>query len=169
MPAKAGRDLEVAEDLEFQRRSWIAQRAGWVIMALVVFAAVAGLFGAGPLSSAQSGASNGLIWIEYERFGRLKAPNTLRIHFAQGAVRKGHIRIWIDRAYLQETKPERVLPEPQKVEVSGERLLYEFSAASDAGAGAISFELEPGSFGLIRGRLGLDGGDELRFRHFIFP
>jgi hypothetical protein len=38
-------DLEVNEELEFQRRDWMAQRVGWTVMALVVVVALLGLLG----------------------------------------------------------------------------------------------------------------------------
>ena len=165
---KAG-GLEIGEDLEFERRSWVVQRVGWALMAVVILAALGGVFGAGPLSSTRAASSSGLVWIEYERFGRFKSPYTLRVHFDPQAIGKGSIRFWIDRAYLDEMRPERILPEPHKVEIAAQRLLYEFPAAAGAGPGVITFELKPNTFGRIEGRLGLDGGDELRFGHLVYP
>lgn len=43
-------DLEIEEDLDHQRRCWKLERASWAVMALVLLAAMAGLFGSGPLS-----------------------------------------------------------------------------------------------------------------------
>jgi hypothetical protein len=169
MPAKGRGGLQIGEDLDFQRRDWIVQRAGWALMALAIFAAVAGLFGSGPLSRAQLAPADGLLWIEYERFARSRAPSALRVHFARDAVRNGQVRFWIDRAYLEEMKPERILPEPQKVEVSGERLVYEFSVGSGGGPGTISFALKPEGVGVIHGRVGLEGRDGLSFRQFLYP
>ena len=64
-------DLEVDEDLPFQRRAWVAQRIGWVLMALFVLAAAVGLLGAGPLSHARIDVP-GLMTLEYERFARFE-------------------------------------------------------------------------------------------------
>src|SRR3712207_4138009 len=52
-------DLEVAEDLTFQRREWAAQRVGWVLLALVIAAALAGLLGRGPLSTTRRESDGG--------------------------------------------------------------------------------------------------------------
>jgi hypothetical protein len=51
LPAPSSQ-FQIDEDLNFQRREWKIQRAGWVTMALVIIAALLGVFGAGPLSSA---------------------------------------------------------------------------------------------------------------------
>ena len=61
-------DLEISQDLTFQRRSWIVQRVGWVMLALLILAALGGLFGPGPLSRARAGPHDGPLWVEYQRF-----------------------------------------------------------------------------------------------------
>jgi hypothetical protein len=37
-------DLEVEQDLDFQQRMWAFERAGWIVMLLVISAALAGFF-----------------------------------------------------------------------------------------------------------------------------
>jgi len=50
--------------MEFQRRSWIVQRIGWAIFALVILLAALGLFGDGVLSDAQAGQKEGAVWLD---------------------------------------------------------------------------------------------------------
>lgn len=45
-------DLELGQDLPFQRREWAVQRIAWAAMAAVLTAALLGLFGSGPVSDA---------------------------------------------------------------------------------------------------------------------
>ena len=66
--------LELHQDPRFTRRIAAIQRAGWVVMGLVIAAALLGLFGAGPLSRATAEAADGTLRLEYDRFGRLSAP-----------------------------------------------------------------------------------------------
>lgn len=42
--------LEIEEDLRLQHRLWTAERVGWLMVGVLVLAALAGLFGTGPLS-----------------------------------------------------------------------------------------------------------------------
>jgi hypothetical protein len=73
-------DLELNQDLRFQRRMWAVQRIGWAVMALVVLAGLLGLFGPGPLSSATAGKEEGPLLVEgYERFVRFRIPTTLQV------------------------------------------------------------------------------------------
>ena len=56
-------DLELDQDLIFERRTWTVERVAWVIMALVGLAALAGLLGPGPLSETTSGEQGGPLWL----------------------------------------------------------------------------------------------------------
>src|SRR5688572_20481984 len=78
-PERVG-TLEVHQDMEFQQREWRVQKLGWILMFLFIAAAVAGAFGAGPVSNATAGEQGSAVWVDYERFGRRGGPLTLRIH-----------------------------------------------------------------------------------------
>jgi hypothetical protein len=166
MPS-AHRDIEVAQDLNYQRMSWRIQRIAWIVLALVVLAALAGLAGTGPLSRAERTAPDGSLRLEYERFTRMYAPSRLRVHFDARAVRAGEVRIWIARRYLEQAKLEQVVPQPARVEVEDERLTYVF-AAGDGAAGAVTFYMQLQSFGRISGRVG-SGPAALEYRQLVYP
>ena len=52
----ASRLYPVREDMRFQRRSWMVERAGWLVLTAIALAALTGVFGNGPLSTARAGA-----------------------------------------------------------------------------------------------------------------
>lgn len=169
MAAKNARGLQLDQDPRFQRRSWYVERMGWTIMALAVIAALAGLFGTGPLSGARSASERGDLAVEYQRFARAKAPVMLRLEFSEQVARRGQVRLWIARGYLEAMKVEHILPEPEKVEVAGERLVYVFAVSAAGDPGSVSFRLKPDGFGMVRGSAGVEGGGEVRFRHLVYP
>ena len=73
-------DLEIAQDMTFQRRSWAVQRVGWGVVAVTIGAALLGLLGSGPLSRSTAVAP-GAFAVEYERFVReLVAAERAPIH-----------------------------------------------------------------------------------------
>jgi hypothetical protein len=163
------KSLQLEQDPRFQRRSWYAERAGWAVMALAVIGALAGLFGSGPLSGARTASVRGELAVEYQRFARSKAPVTLRLEFSEQVARRGQVRLWIARGYLEAMKVEHILPEPAQVEVAGERLVYVFALGAAGGGGSVSFRLKPDGFGMVRGSAGVEGGEEVRFRHLVYP
>lgn len=162
--------LDVAQDLAFQRRDWVAQRVGWGVMALILIAAGAGLFGGGgPLSRTEARSADGSLRIEYERFAHQQTPTRLRFAFPADAERKGEVRLWIERAYIEKTRIEHVLPMPQRVELGSERLTYVFAAGALREAGAAVFDLKIDHVGRLAGRAGIDAGPQAAFRHFVYP
>lgn len=162
-------DLEIDQDLEFQRRSWAVQRVGRVVVGLLVLAALLGLFGAGPLSGASAGREGDDLRLEYSRFGRLMSPMTLRVHLAESAARGDKVRLWLSRDYLAGVKVDQVMPEPDSVEAGKDRLTYTFSLTDPSASTEVAFHLEPQTFGPLPGEIGLENGSALGFRQFIYP
>jgi hypothetical protein len=107
--------LEIAQDLDFQRKEWRVQRIGWVVMALLILASLLGLTGRGVLARATIGDTGSRLQLTYSRFDRLEAPTTLDLQIAGDAVTGEQVELWVDRDYLQSLQIEQVVPEPEEV------------------------------------------------------
>lgn len=165
-------DLEIDQDLDYETRAYNVRRVAWWLMALIVLAALAGLFGSGPLSHTRAGEAGGPLSLEYGRFARLTAPATLEIQLGPQAAAVREARVWIDRRYLQDMQIEDMVPEPERVEAGADRLVLVFPLAASAGApGTTSFELhlQAQRVGPLHGRVGLEGGPSLDFHQFVYP
>lgn len=162
-------DLELDQDLDFERRNWTVERVAWVIMAIVGLAALAGLFGPGPLSKTSIGEQGEPLWLEYSRFGRFKAPLTLRVHVGPNTGQQSPMRIWLSREYLEAVQIEQISPQPGQVEAGPEQLTYVFPRSEPQRSTAISFALKAEQIGRQRGCVGLTNGPTLCFRQFIYP
>jgi hypothetical protein len=162
-------DLELDQDLDFERRSWTVERIAWIIMTLVGLAALAGLLGPGPLSKTTIGEQGGPLRLEYSRFGRFKAPLTLRVHVGPNAGQQGSMRVWLSREYIEGVQIEQVSPQPGQVEAGPEQLTYVFPRSEPQRSTAITFALKTGQIGRQRGCVGLTNGPTLCFRQFIYP
>ena len=162
-------DLEVAQDLTFQRRAWIVQRAGWVAMALVAAAALAGLTGSGPLSQATVGVAGDPLRVEYPRFARHRAPTTLQLHLAPGVGQGGTVRVWLNAEYLRGATVEAVYPEPERVEAGPGRVTYVFALERPGQPTTIVFNLLYDAFWRQQVTVGLGDREPVRFRQFIYP
>lgn len=165
-PAVRDPGLEVAEDLAFQEISWTIQRAVFGLMALVILAALAGLLGDGPLS--RTSVAGAGLRVRYERIERYRAPATLRVHPAPGATPDGLARLWLDRAWLDGVEVRRIVPEPERAEASGDRLVYAIRVAAGQPA-AVTIHYEPDRFGFREGRVGLGDGGALSLRQWVHP
>jgi hypothetical protein len=167
-PKRVG-SLEIAQDIDFQRREWRAQRIGWVVMALLVLAAMAGLTGNGVLARATAGGPADPIRLEYARFDRMQSPSSLRVEVAGDAVGGEVVELLIDRAYLQGVQIEKVVPEPESVRGAENDLLYVFAVAEPGRPLTVSFDLRHNDFGVKGGRVALPDGPALEFGQIVYP
>lgn len=167
-PERVG-DLEISQDLAHERREWAIERVGWVVMALLLLAALAGLTGPGPLSRATAADNSSALRVEYNRFERYQSPVMLRVHLGPGAAPDGKARLWLSRDYVENVELRHIDPEPESVEAASDRLVYTFNLPDPAQPTAVTYHLEPNEYGRRPVRIGLAGGPELQFSQFFYP
>jgi hypothetical protein len=162
-------NLQLTQDLTFERREWTTERIGWAVMAVIILAALTGVFGAGPLSRATVGEPGGQFRVDYPRFARFKAPMTLGIHLGPHTGRQGMARLWLSREYLDGVQIAQVTPQPQQVSAGAEQLTYAFPISEANGSTSVTFFLKAERFGRHGGCAGLVNGPTACFRQFIYP
>jgi hypothetical protein len=133
-------------------------------MALIVLAALLGLFGNGPLSYAT--AEGGALHVEYDRFLRHQAPQQLRLRVetAEG----DRVRVWLSSDYLEHIQIEHIEPRPQRVEVGPDGQTFTFLVADEEPA-AIVLHFVPERVGRLTARVRLAGKEALTFHQFVYP
>ena len=140
-------------------RSWAFQRFGWLLIAALVLAALLGVFGSGPLSSASTEGVR--VRLDYDRFARLGQSTKLRLSF----VNASDTRLEFSRAYLEAFRIEQITPQPRAAEGNEDTLGYLFAGE---GSMTVAFDLVPEKFGIIAGATrGL--GETLLFRQLVYP
>jgi hypothetical protein len=163
-------DLQLDQDLNFQHKEWYFQRLGWILIAFIAIAALLGVLGGpGPLSDTTVSDENGTFSLEYNRFGHLQEPFALHLHLDGEAVASSTIRIWLDQNYLQHVEVENVIPEPERVEVASDRLIYTFHTAEAGQPVVLSFYVRPQESGSLEGQIGIESGSAHDFSQFIYP
>lgn len=146
------------------------QRIGWVMMLLVAVAALLGLFGRGPLSSAHLGVEGSPLRADYERFLRLDSPAQLTVYIGAAGVRPDStVELWLDRTWLAGMQVKAITPDPQKTRVGANQVTYTFHVDPSATPARITYDLETRSFGMVKGRLGLMNGSSYSFSQFAYP
>ena len=163
-------DLDIHEDATFQSRTWLLERIGWIVILLILAAALLGLCGsAGPLGRGSAGEQGGPLSLRYARFPRHAAPTLLEVRLDGATVRDGTARVWMEQALLENFDLEHVTPEPVTVELGAGHLTYVFRVAEPGGPLTITFSLRAERYGPHTGRIGLPDGPTLRFRQFVYP
>ena len=159
--------IEVDQDLDHARSLWRVQRLGWLGMLLIVGAATLGLFGHGPLADGQARAES--LTLDYARFARHGATSSLEAVVQPQALRGDTLRLWIARSYLDGVELESVIPEPERVATRDDVVVFTFVTAQRSQPTRITFNLRPDQYWSEHARAGIEGGESVTFRQFIYP
>ncbi|MFN0091699.1 MAG: hypothetical protein ACKVWR_15735 [Acidimicrobiales bacterium] len=155
-------ELELDERPDYQRPQWKVDRAAPVALYALILAALAGLLGAGPLSAGSAAAPG--VALDYARFLRSGAPTELRVRMDADRAVGGEHRVEVDRRYLEQSRTERVTPEPAAVEAGLAALVFVFAQAAPDASLQATFQLTPQGLWRQHGRVG-----EVTFTQFVYP
>ena len=164
------RDLEIDEDLAFERREQRVERIGLALLVALVIAAALGLLGSGPLSHATTRADG--LTVDYQRFSRYQTSETLTLRLGAEAIEAPEVRVWLDRGYLDGVRLESVVPPPVRVEGASDRVVLVFAVAEPERPLSVTLTLQPDRIGRLHGRAGLEdrvGESGVAFRQLVFP
>ena len=162
-------DLQIDQDLAFSRREWRVQHIGWLLMVVFIAAASLGVFGRGALSKANVRSADGHLDVEYQRVARHQGPDLLRVEVRPDALREDTLRIWFDRAYMEDRVVESVSPVPERTVTDGDRIVYAFLVADRTRPTRIVLRTKPDALWAQPARAGIIGGDSLRYRQIVLP
>jgi hypothetical protein len=162
------KQLELEEDFQFQRREWRVQRVGWTLWALVVLAALVGLFGPGPLSSAESSTPDHSLTVQFDRFLHCKNPTTLELMIDPESD-AGAVRINVSQSLLDALRIVRIEPEPERRELAKDGIIYTFARAGATVINRIRLHVEYQRFGRQRGTIALEGHEPITLAQLVYP
>lgn len=162
-------DIDIGQDLKFQRRAWVTQRIGWGVMSVITLIALTGLLGRGPFARATETAAGSGLTVEYPRFDRHRSPQVLRVHLDDpSAIVDDEVRLAFDRSFLEDVEVHAVYPEPDSVLAEGELVVYVFQVSEQAPTTFIFNYLHQG-IGPAPATVALDGRAPVDFSHFVYP
>jgi hypothetical protein len=163
-------DLETKPYIQFQQKTWAVQRVAWMVLLAILVAALLGLFGGtGPLAQASISDADDTLRIHYNRFSQYLSPIDLHIEVDVPEGAGDTLHFWIDRQYLDGFIVQNITPEPDKIEATPDRLIYEFPLAESNGTIIITLHVRHDQIGVLQGRMGLEDGATLEFTQFVYP
>lgn len=158
-------DLEIEEDIAYQRRFHVFQRVSWIVMALVLIAAFTGILGPGLTGPRSITSADSALEATYERTTNYQKDSMMSITVSDAA--PGSVSIWMNRDLLDNIHIKQIIPEPERVMAAPGRVYFEF-IQSQAGELEISFYFQPMKTGRLQAQAG-HSDSELAFDQFIFP
>lgn len=161
-------NLEVDQDLAFERRQWSIQRVGWGVGALIIVAALLGVFGSGPPSAATAGDEETLV-AHFQRFVRHQGQGELVVKVGPNGVSAGQVELWLAMKYLGEIDLQGISPEPAEVRSAGDRQVFVLPVDHPAQALDVTITYFPIGLARVSGTAGLVGGAHVSFTQFGYP
>jgi hypothetical protein len=162
-------DLQIEQDLGFQRREWIFERIAWVAMTAFVLAALLGLFGTGPLSDRTAASADASLEVDYERFLNIHSATELNVRVSGEVTAPGTFRIAINQDYLTGMHILRMTPEPERSETGDNRQVFLFRAVDPGRPAVVQFHLEPCRTGARQAQIVAGGGPTVEFGQLVYP
>lgn len=162
-------DLELEQDLKFEKKEWTAQRLGRAMMGLIVVAALLGLFGGGPLSLTEVKHPDGDFSLTYERFGRRGTTSNLIVEIDPKTVSGGEATLWLSTAYLDNLRLENVHPMPDEVSITPTGYLYTFLVEQEDASLVVTLDLTIDAMGVKKVAVGIDQNNPMNITHFFMP
>ncbi len=160
-------DFEVEQDLRFQYREWQGERIGWVIIALLIGAALGGFFGHHPLARVTGHTPDGRLFIQYDRYARYEATVDLLVMLEPGKDGSNLVRLWFDPHYLDSLKVVAVSPVPLRGEAREGGRAFVFQTDGSRFTATVSIQFE--SMGLVHGSVWADDGSPIMVSHVVWP
>jgi hypothetical protein len=154
------RHYPISEDMGFQRTSWIVERGGWIVLTLLLLAALLGLFGHGPVSKVS--VHDPALQVDYDRFQRITKVTAYLLHLKGG----GEPKLTFGPRF--QTGYEVVDIEPRPVHSSAGDKSLELQFASHEDSLRVVVWVKPRAFGRMRFTVS-SGGEPLTVRAFIYP
>jgi len=153
------------EQLARMRREWRLQHIGWALIAVLVLAGAAGLFGSGPLS--WSTRSAGGTAISYERFIRRDAPFTLNISVPV-PTGSTQAEFSLSGSYFENVRIESISPIPLQTVSASDVTRFVYSVEDPATPLTVTVHGEATEVGVLNGELAA-GDARIPFQQLVWP
>jgi hypothetical protein len=160
--------LDLERNDRFQKAEWRVQRCGWIVWALIVFAALAGLLGSGWLSNRKVTASDETLAVKYDRYLHYHHPTQLELSLLAPPT-DGEWHVAVDRSLLDRLQILHIEPEPTRRILAEDAISYVFLADPKATVGNVVFHVEYQRYGGAQGGVAIAGGSPVVLNQFVYP
>jgi hypothetical protein len=168
-------DLESDISPRFNRWEWRLQRVGWVLGAVFLLAAIAGLFGGGLLSQATTrNAGDGYeVALEYPRFGRAESTLTVNLEVMAPARADSEVTAVLSGGIVERAVITDISPEPASEAIAGGSIVLTWQVDDWSRPLKVRFEYESRHWRTLDGVFEIETDDNplgrVQFEQFLFP
>jgi hypothetical protein len=160
----ASRHYPVHENMRFQRRSWMVERAGWLVLAAIATVGLTGVLGNGPASWARTSA--GSLTVTYERFQRATRVSAFVFQVTSAPGRD--LTLHLNSPFQRNFEFASIQPPPRQTRTGPDGIELTFAAQAGA-ASRIVIWAHSRRYGLSRIAAAADGGPTAVVWVFVYP
>ena len=161
-------ELELEQDNDFQEKNWKAERVAWIIMTLIIIAALSGILGIGPLSKRTLGSAEEGFKVEFHSLLRYRKEVPMRITIKPNIYSTDY-RIRINKTFLKGMTTEKIVPEPEITYIGKDDYIYSFRLVDATAETTIAFYMKPETTGNKKLIIGEENGESKEMDIFIYP
>jgi hypothetical protein len=156
----------ISDDMKFQQRAWVVERAGWLAMTLFVALGLLGVFFSGLLSDTTVATQDRALVVTYQRFEH----RTKRSHFTirVAAPLAGEVSLRLGASFARAYDIESLTPQPVSSTAGAAGLELDF-APSTAGDLSVEVAARAKRFGILRTEIAVQGRGSVAITQIIYP
>ena len=165
---KHNNELEIDEDITLEQRTWTFQRISWVILLLIILAALLGFTGRGGLpgiNKLTASSASQSIKLEYDRFLRNEVTEELQVELQN--LHNPTTSISFSKDFYEKLRVEQVVPEPEQVQATAENITYTFNTSQPESQ--IVFYTKPIKAGMVHITVSGPGNEKVTMSQFVYP
>lgn len=145
------------------------QTWGQLAILLFVGAGALGAFGGSWLGNRTESDAASQLEITHPRFARLASRCEMRFSITPELIQGDRVELWVEAAFLHALSIERIMPDPEREEIRGNRVVFRIPVSAPQGPVPVVLQMKPNRRGWIAGRAGVVGGPELPVSQFVYP
>ena len=159
-------DLETEQNISLEKKFWIIQRIGWMIMLIFVVCAVLGILGgSGVLNNQTKSDQKTGLTLKYDMFLKRDAGSELDVILPS---HDSSTKIFVSKSYIDKIQIKDVDPEPDIVTSVEQGYIYSFP--SSGSSLHVHFYLWPDNttFGQVTGSVGEGNRPTITFNQWVY-
>lgn len=161
------RDYPIKENMYWQRVEWRIQKIGSVLLFALVILGSCGLFSKGFLSDGVATSADGVLRVEYERFGLRDSDITMAIRVKPP--HQEHFTLTLSGEEMDNFQIQSLQPQPQQAVSKSNSLVLTYSSSSFKDGATVWIGSQAEEFGRYPVTVTLDDDTSVHFTHWIYP
>lgn len=161
-------DLKGPAREHFQAIDWTIQRCCWCAAALILVAALLGLFGQGPLVHRRVSAPDNSLTVDYHAVERYGSPTEMTFRVHSSAPGSEPLQLRISKRFCDETSLENIVPLPLQSTIEGADVVYSF-AVRDIDTAEIVLRYKHEEPGALAFEVGIPGHASIALQQYVLP